>query len=156
MSEQNHNLRLMLVLIVAALAILLAMCSCSTKTLTEYVTIHDTLEVHHSDTLKEVRIVHHTDTVLQKEIHTYTINNVGDTIKEIHHYTDVQRTIVVDSTDRYKAVVDSLKQALIKEQNKEKTIIKKPSLWKQFMWLCTGIAIAAIAGIAVWVLRKKT
>lgn len=121
-----------LIVLVVLMAILL-FTSCATKQITEYVTIHDTLIVNHTDTLKDVRVVMHRDTVTQKEVHTITLNNVGDTLKEIHHYHDSERTIIVDSTDRYKAVVDSLK-AVIQEQKDKMTVKTKPVIsWWEYL-----------------------
>lgn len=125
---------------------------CKTKTVVETVIehVHDTVQVHHSDTVKEVKVTHHTDTVKQIETHTFTLNNVGDTVKEIHHYHDLWHTTVIDSTNRYKAVVDSLQKALIEEKSKEKTIIKRyPIPW----WLIY-FSIAAITTLCAWVLVK--
>ena len=67
-----------------------ALCSCTTKkVITEYVTVHDTIRTHHTDTIKDVKVVTHTDTIRQTETHTITLNNVGDTIilrhPEDHH-----------------------------------------------------------------------
>ena len=100
---------------------------CKTQKVVETVVehVHDTVQVHHSDTVREVKISHHTDTVKQIETHTFTLNNAGDTIKEIHHYHDVWHTTVIDSTYRYKARMDSLERALEVEKSKNKTITNR-------------------------------
>ena len=133
----------------------LLMCSCITpKTVTEYVTVHDTLYTYKSDTIKDVKIVTKIDTVHQVEVHTYTINNVGDTVKEIHHYHDIEKTIVVDSTERYRATIDSLRKALINLANKE-VVKQKPSR----MWWKLPLTLAVWATLilgGLWVYSKLT
>lgn len=129
----------------------LLMCSCSTpKTVTEYITIHDTLTTYKTDTIKDIKVVTRVDTVRQVENHTYTLNNVGDTVKEIHHYHDIERTIVVDSTERYRATVDSLRKALVIMANKEVVKTKKVISWWEY-----GLAALIVGGIAVWVLKSR-
>lgn len=126
------------------------LCSCGTeeKTVTEYITIHDTIRTHKTDTLREVSYQVRVDTVRQTETHTITLNNVGDTIKEIHHYHDSEKVIVVDSTDRYKATVDSLRTALSQEKEKYKKVIKTKHVVKWWEWLLIiGIVIVLIHGI---------
>lgn len=135
-----------------AIIIVSLLFGCKTQKVVETVIehVHDTVQVHHSDTVREVKVSHHTDTVKQIESHTYTLNNVGDTVKEIHHYHNLWHTLVVDSTDRYKAVVDSLQKALIEEKSKEKTIIKRyPIPW----WLIY-FTLAAVTALCAWVLVK--
>ena len=138
----SHTLTILMVLAVCLAVILLLLCSCKTTREVERVYTHDTLYVNHSDTVREVKVTHHTDTVKQIEKHTYTINNVGDTIREIHHYHDSERIIVVDSTDRYKAKNDSLQRLLDRERNKEKTVEKKPTFLEFMKVAGTGFLIA--------------
>lgn len=142
------TLTILMVLSVCVAVILLLLCSCKATHEVERVYTHDTLYVNHSDTVREVKVTHHTDTVRQVETHTYTINNVGDTIREIHHYHDVQHTIVVDSTDRYKAKVDSL-QAIIDRQ-KETVIEKRPSWWERWKWRLAFYASLCGLVIVLW------
>ena len=121
---------------------------CKTKTVveTQVVTIRDTLITHRTDTVRDVKVTHHTDTVKQIETHTYTLNNVGDTVREIHHYHDLWHTMVVDSTDRYKAVVDSLRQALKESKEKEKVTKKSGRMWWEVP-LVVGIIIIIILAV---------
>ena len=130
-----------------------ALCSCNTKqkTITEYVTIHDTIRTHKTDTLREVSYQVRVDTVRQVESHYITLNDVGDTIREIHHYHDSEKVIVVDSTNRYKAVVDSLQAALTKEQSKEKTVTKTKYLISWWEWMIFLFLVAA----AIFYVKKS-
>lgn len=127
-----------------------ALCSCTTKTkvVTEYVNVHDTVQIHRTDTVKEVSWQVRVDTVRQTETHTITLNNVGDTIREVHFYHDREKVIVVDSTDRYKATVDSLRAALTTEKEKYKEVVKTKHVVKWWEWLLiVGIVVALLHGI---------
>ena len=138
--------------VLVAIIVLSVLCGCKTKTVTvkEYVTVHDTLTTYRTDTIRDVKVQTIRDTVKQVETHTFTLNNVGDTVKEIHHYHDLWHTLVVDSTDRYKATVDSLRAALRESQNKNTTIVKRyPIPW----WLIVTFVVV-IAGACVYALKK--
>ena len=140
------------VAIVAAIVLSLLF-GCKTKTViqTDVVTIHDTLITYRTDTVRDVKVTTKTDTIKQIESHTYTLNNVGDTVKEIHHYHDLWHTLVVDSTDRYKAVVDSLQKALHESQSKEKVVTKyKPIIrWWEYL------VLLAIVGTVIFFVLKR-
>lgn len=139
--------------VMVVIIILSALCGCRTQKVVETMVehVHDTVQVHHSDTVREVKVSHHTDTVKQIETHTFTLNNAGDTIKEIHHYHDLWHTTVIDSTYRYKARMDSLERALEVEKAKNKTITKyKPVIrWWEYVFLLS------IVGIAIFFVLKK-
>ena len=125
-------------------------CSCSSSkaVVTEYV--HDTLTINKTDTVVDIRVREVRDTTKQIETHTYTINNVGDTVKEIHHYHDELRTIIVDSTNRYQSKIDSLQAIINKSKNKQEVkVVRKPNWW----------GYAFVAGLSfvlsVWFLSRK-
>ena len=137
------------VLIIAC--ILMAMCSCgSEKVITETIYEHDTVTVHHSDTVKEVVYKSKVDTVTNTEEHVYYLNNEGEPVKEIHHYHSVEKTNTVDSTYRYQAERDSLRQALLEEKAREKTMTKIQVPWK---WLC--MILAAFFASIVFIVRDR-
>ena len=125
--EEREN-RIVWVFFVAFVAIIVLslLFGCKTKTVVETFTeyVHDTVTSIKTDTVKEVRVQIVRDTTILKEIHTYTLNNVGDTIREIHHYHERDRLMVVDSTYRYRATVDSLQKALTEEKAKVKISVK--------------------------------
>ena len=137
---------------IIATAAILAVIACKTKTvtLTEYVNIHDTLVSVRTDTVRDVKVQTIRDTVTQKETHTYTLNNVGDTIREIHHYHDREKVIVVDSTDRYKAVVDSLRLALYNMKNSNKEVVKTKYLIRWWEY----VLLLAIVGVVIFFVLK--
>lgn len=137
---------------VMLLIVLLTMCSCATrKVVEERVYVHDTVTVHKSDTVVDVRVVQQHDTITNTEVHTFTVNNVGDTIKEVHHFHYTEKTVVVDSTYRYKAKLDSL-QAIIDSQEEKVVEVKKSPLPS-----IRDIIVAAliIIVVAVALLRRK-
>jgi len=139
----SHTLTILMVLAVCLAVILSLLASCRTIHDTERVYTHDTLYVHHSDTVQEVKLLAVHDTTRQVEQHYITINQAGDTIKEIHHYHDTERTIIVDSTDRYKAKTDSLQRLLNKEREKEKVVEKKEP-WKYRLALYAALCALAL------------
>ena len=87
-----HTLTILMVLAVCLAVILSLLASCRTVHDTEHVYTHDTLYVHHSDTVREVKLLAVHDTTRQVEHHYITLNQAGDTIREIHHYHDTERT----------------------------------------------------------------
>lgn len=159
MKRQLENRTLcMAAVVIAAIFLLSFLCSCgSRKTITETVieTVHDTIRTVKTDTIKEAKVTIKTDTVKQVEKHVITLNNVGDTIKEVHHYHDIMRTLVVDSTQRYQSKVDSLQSLVEKLKNTEK-IVKKGIQVPWWAWVvCPLIFIIGIFYIARWVTNRK-
>lgn len=151
---ENRIVWAFFIIFIAVIAVSLLF-GCKTKKVIETVTehVHDTVQVHHSDTVREVKVSHHTDTVKQIETHTYTLNNVGDTVKEIHHFVEVNKMIVVDSTYRYKARMDSLERALKveKDKNKEKVVTKTKYVIR---WCEYAILFALVGGCIFFVLKR--
>lgn len=125
------------------------------KTVTEVITeyVHDTVTVHKADTVKEVKVTHHTDTVREVQTHTYTLSNQGDTIKEVHHHYTVEKTIVVDSTNRYKSVVDSLSKVVNELKNHEKVVVKTKYILRWWEWV---LFIGIVLFIAVMALKTTS
>lgn len=148
------------------------LCGCkSPKSVTETIVerVHDTIQVVKADTVVDVRIkvqvdtltVHLTDTVRESETHTYTVNEAGDTIKEVHlvkekeiyHHTIEERTLIVDSTNRYKSVVDSLSKVVNELKNHEKVVVKTKYLIKWWEWV---LLIGFVLFIAVMSLKTTS
>lgn len=152
--EEREN-RIVWVFFVAFLAIIVVsfLWGCKTQKVveTQVVTIHDTLITHRTDTVRDVKVTTKTDTIKQIESHTYTLNNVGDTIREIHHYHDLWHTLVVDSTDRYKAVVDSLRQALHEAKSKDKVVVKTKKVVRWWEY----VVLLIIVGATIFFVLKR-
>ena len=155
MMDESRETGLAVIVGVVLVAIIMVgvLCGCNVKekVITEYVAVHDTIQMSKTDTVRDIKVVTHTDTVRQVEWHTVTLAQSGDTVREVHHYYDTQRTIIVDSTDRYRAKVDSLRAALEREKEKAKEVKKKsPIAW--YTWM----AIALVVGVlCVAVLKSK-
>ena len=147
------TLTILMVLAVCVAVILMLLCSCKATREVEMVYTHDTLYVHHTDTFIHTKTLHVHDTTRQVEQHYITINQAGDTIKEIHHYHDTERTIIVDSTDRYKAKNDSLQRLLDRERNKEKTVEKEEPWWERWKWRLAFYA--ALCGLIIVLWRRS-
>ena len=127
------------------------LCSCGakktvTETITEYV--HDTVRTVKTDTIKDVRVQIVKDTVRSVESHYFTVNNVGDTIKEVHHYHDTQTTIIVDSTNRYQAKVDSL-QRLVNKLKDTNKVVRKGIVIPWWAWITTPLILLIGGGFIV-------
>ena len=135
-----------------AIILLLMLLSCGTKktTITETILTHDTVTVVKTDTVKEVKVKEVRDTTKQIEVHTYTLNNVGDTVKEVHHYHDIMHTLIVDSTERYQAKVDSLQRVI--DSQKGKTVVK---VVKKPRFIEMAVLVLVCLACIVYVLRKK-
>lgn len=134
------------------------LCGCkSPKSVTETIVehVHDTIQVVKADTVKEVKITQRTDTVREVQTHTYTLSNQGDTIKEVHHHYSVEKTIVVDSTQRYKATVDSLRAALHEAKAKDKLVVKTRYILRWWEWgIISLLAAALIAAVIKRSIKK--
>lgn len=150
----SHTLTILMVLAVCLAVILSLLASCRTVHEVEHVYTHDTLYVHQSDTVREVKLLAVHDTTRQVEQHYITLNQAGDTTKEVHYYHDTERTIVLDSTDRYKAKNDSLQRLLDREREKEKVVEKKEPWWVRLKNTAINsmIVLAVLGGI--WWCRK--
>ena len=150
----SHTLTILMVLAVCLAVILSLLASCKTTREVERVYTHDTLYVNHSDTVRDIKVLHVHDTTRQVEQHYITLNQAGDTIKEIHHYHDTERTIIVDSTDRYKAKNDSLQRLLNKER--EKQVTKRPSWFSQWKYrLALYAALCALVLLSWYSFKGK-
>ena len=139
----SHTLTILMVLAVCLAVILSLLASCRTIHDTERVYTHDTLIVHHTDTFVHTKTLHVHDTTRQVEQHYITLNQAGDTTKEVHYYHDTERTIIVDSTDRYKAKNDSLQRLLDREREKEKVVEKKEP-WKYRLALYAALCALSL------------
>ena len=132
------------------------LCGCkSPKSVTETIVehVHDTIQVVKSDTVKEVKITQRTDTVREVQTHTYTLSSQGDTIKEVHHHYSVEKTIVIDSTNRYKATVDSLRAALHELKDNNKVVVKTKYLIRWWEWV---LFIGVVLLIAIMALKTTS
>lgn len=136
-----------------AIIVISLLFGCKTQKVVETVIerVHDTITSVRTDTVREVRVQIIRDTTIQKEVHTYTLDNKGDTVREIHHYHDSEKVIVVDSTDRYKATIDSLRQALHEAKSKDKVVTKTKYVVRWWEYL----VLLLIVGITIFFVLKK-
>ena len=147
---------------VIAIILLLIILSCRTKekVVTETIHTHDTVMIHKTDTVREVKLkidsfidwklVTIYDTVYHEKEKELVLNEQGDTIKHkekesLWHKTHENEATQhseshTDSTAYYKAENERLRQALIKEQSKEK-IVKKIIAIPWWAWITTPIIL---------------
>ncbi len=140
-------------LILMAIIILIISSCTTTRDVVETITVHDTVTAIRTDTVENVKVLEIHDTTKVKEYHTFTINNNGDTIRENHHLIEIQKTIVVDSTHYYQSERDSLRQALIEEQQKTKVITKEKVPIKWMLITCAAVIITFL--LIIRELKKK-
>lgn len=142
----------MAVITAVVLLLLILLSSCSTKkTITEYVAVHDTLTVHHSDTLKIIRVTRDTivdwkyitlhDTLHHEKERVIVLNENGDTISQreweklwqkIHELESARHNEShSDSSSYLKAQNDSLR-AVLKAQEEKKEVKRTtiPRIWQ--------------------------
>lgn len=130
------------------LLILLSLMGCKTIKESELIEIHDTVTVHHSDTVKEYVFKHLHDTLREYHNEIITLKENGDTAKhEVNNYY-YNRIVERDSTDRYRSSIDSLKAFLQQLQNNQKVVEKKPSWWATWKWKLIALA-SFVAMLAV-------
>lgn len=150
--RENRIVWVFFVVFIAVIVVSL-LWGCKTQKIveTQVVTIHDTLITHRTDTVRDVKVTTKTDTIKQIESHTYTLNNVGDTVKEIHHYNDVWHTLVKDSTNRYEARMDSLERALKVEKDKNKVVTKTKYVIRWWEY----VVLLFIVGATIFFVLKR-
>ena len=173
MTRKQENV----ILWVIAIALLLIIFSCRTRkeVVTETIHTHDTVMVHKTDTVREVKLqidsfidwkyITIFDTVYHEREKELVLNEQGDTIKHkekenLWHKTHENEATQhneshTDSTAYYKAENEKLRQALIKEQTKTKEI-KKNLIIPWWVWVVLPtILMLGVFGIVRWVIQKK-
>lgn len=173
MTRKQENV----ILWVIAIILLLIIFSCRTRkeVVTETIHTHDTLMVHKTDTVKEIKLkvdsfidwkyITIFDTVYHEREKELVLNEQGDTIKQkekenLWHKTHENETTQhseshTDSTSFYKAENEKLRQALIKEQSKEK-VIKKSIEIPWWAWVVSPLILLMGGGFIVRkILNKK-
>lgn len=173
MTRKQENV----ILWVIAIVLLLIIFSCRTRkeVVTETIHTHDTVMVHKTDTVKEIKLkidsfidwkyITIFDTVYHEKEKELVLNEQGDTIKhkekenllhKTHENESMQHSEShSDSTSFYKAENERLRQALIKEQSKEK-VIKKSIAIPWWAWVVSPLILLMGGGFIVRkILNKK-
>lgn len=138
------------VIIIAGLFLsALLLSGCKTIRQSERIEIHDTLTIVHSDTVREYKLKTLYDTVHHYHHEVLTLNEGGDTIKQIINNTFRERIIERDSSDTYKSKIDSLARIINELQQKEKAVEKKDwkTEWKWRLIAFTAIIVALLLAI---------
>lgn len=143
----NSGITAIAIIVLMALMALSLLISCKTREVVrhETVTVHDTLQTSRTDTLVDIKVITLKDTVKQSEFHYITLNNNGDTIKEVHHFHEKEKIIIVDSTKRYQAKIDSLQQKINKMQKQYQAKKQKHLTWKETISIILSIIVIALA-----------
>ena len=135
--------------IITGILLAFILSGCKTIKQSERIEIHDTLTIHHSDTVKEYKLKTLYDTVHHYHHELITLNEGGDTIKQIINNTFRERIIECDSSDTYKSSIDSLARIIRELQQKEKVVEKKDWLaeWKWRLIAFVAIIVALLLAV---------
>lgn len=117
---------------------------CKTIHQSERIEIHDTLTIVHSDTVREYKLKTLYDTVHHYHHEVLTLNEGGDTIKQIVNNTFRERIIERDSSDTYRSKIDSLARIINELQQKEK-VVEKKDWWAEWKWRLIAFAAIVVA-----------
>ena len=160
----------MAIIVTAVIITLLLLTSCGTKkTVTKYVTVHDTTYISRSDTIRDYRVVRDTvvdwkvvathDTLRHEKERVIVVNEQGDTISErewerlwqkIHELESAKHDEShSDSTAYYKSSRDSLQRILDSQKEKKTVKTKLIPLWQK------GLFFAVIVVVCVIILKSR-
>ena len=126
------------------LCIVLSFVGCKTIHDSELIEIHDTVTVYHGDTLIQYVYKNIGDTVKQIIEKTIIINEKGDTVKQNTTNNYYHNHYESDSVNIYKALLDSIKQSLNTNHEKEK-VIEKKDWWTEWNWKLIAFALFVAA-----------
>ena len=145
---------------VILLCICLSFIGCKTIKESELIEIHDTVTVYHGDTLIQYVYKNIGDTVKQIIEKTIIINEKGDTVQQNTTNNYYHNHYESDSVNIYKALLDSIKQSLNQNHEKEK-VVEKKDWWAEWKWKLIAFAsfVAMLAVIVYFMfpnLRRKT
>lgn len=140
------------------LCAVLLFAGCKTISESDFVAVHDTLYVHKVDTIKVYQQKTLFDTIHHWHTETITLSDTGDTIKQIVNNYFKERIIERDSSSFYRAVIDSLLKANVKEEKHVKVVEKKDFLneWKYrliSLALLVAIVLLIVPYIKKWIKR---
>ena len=121
------------------LLILLSLMGCKTIKESELIEIHDTVTVFHGDTLIQYVYKNIGDTVKQIIEKTIIINEKGDTVQQNTTNNYYHNHYESDSVNIYKALLDSIKQSLNQNHEKEK-VVEKKDWWAEWKWKLIALA----------------
>lgn len=154
----GQTLTVLMVLAVAVAVILGLLCGCRTVTEVERVAVHDTVWSRSVDTVRVVQARTERDTVWLTTERVVTLKADGDTLKIIERVDRERVRLVVDSTDRYRRVADSLYAALTRLEDRQKTVVKKESWWSRWKWRVLTVAalgVGAVGWVRIWRGRRN-
>lgn len=124
---------------VILLCICLSFVGCKTIKESELIEIHDTVTVYHGDTLIQYVYKNIGDTVKQIIEKTIIINEKGDTVQQNTTNNYYHNHYESDSVNIYKALLDSIKQSLNQNHEKEK-VVEKKDWWAEWKWKLIALA----------------
>ena len=122
------------------LCVVLSFVGCKTIKESEIIEVHDTITTYKVDTLREYKqkTLHDTVNIYTEKI--LTLNEDGEVVKEVNNHYYHEKVVEKDSTDIYKSLLDSIKQSLNTNHEKEK-VIEKKDWWAEWKWKLIAFAL---------------
>lgn len=158
MNEESKALVSAFCVLMACLCLMI-LCGCQTKrVVTEVVktdSIHDTVYSVKKDTVKEIHHTHYRDSSWERHDNEVTLNEKGDTVKQVinnYFYTLSEKE---DSSMFYKAIADSLSKVLketkTETEKEEVKVVKGPTFLERAVF---GYATIFIILIVIFMVIK--
>lgn len=155
--KRENGMLLMGAIMWAALAAFAVICcSCQGKqVVTEYVAVHDTVRLWHTDTVSVERWNWRHDTVRVESEKIVTLlqadkTALAETIRVETNNWHWQREVVKDSASKVVARVDSILRALDRQRERQEVKTKKAIPAWEYM-----VVMIIIGGACVWVLKSR-
>lgn len=144
-------------IIIMALMGLTLLVSCKTKEIVrvENITVHDTVRVHKTDTVRDLRVVTLRDTTSRETEKIITLRESGDTLRIIQNNTIVRYVYRSDSTDRYRHVIDSLRSVIRQGASKEIVKEKRGRTWTDTIAAMVVLMACVAFFYFIWRLGRK-
>ena len=102
---------------------------CKTKSVTEYISVHDTLHVTRTDTLYKVKVEHSADTLRIETEKVVTVNMAGDTVKVVEVRDRWRDRWSVRTDTVYQAKTDTIYR--VQAQKEKQTVVKGATWWEK-------------------------
>lgn len=128
-----------------------ALAGCRTKSVTEYVAVHDTLRLHHTDTVRLLSHERHTDTLRIETEKVVTLSVSGDTVKVVEVRDRWRDHWNVKTDTVYKAKTDTIYK--VTESAREKQTVTKRPLWER-LWVF-AVVLAVCTAVTFYYKNRK-
>jgi len=155
--RRSDGIAVIAAIIIMALMGLTLLVSCKTKEIVrvENITVHDTVRVHKTDTVRDLRVVTLRDTTSRETERIVTLKEGGDTLRIVTNNTVLRYIYRSDSTDRYRHVIDSLRSVIRQNASKEIVKEKRGRTWTDTISAMVVLLACVAFFYFIWRLEKK-